>query len=208
MPGHRAGTIAVQPADAQQAVGHAGAAPAVGGVPHIAQLLQQLLGRTGLGAGIVADAPVPQQKRVVQRVQKVLLNAAVAVGLGFGSGYGQGGVVVKIGEIGQVELLKLAQGQQGVGTQVGGCQQCGRPVQQPAFMQGGLFKQEPRRHQRGRTKPRRCRQLAAAEQLRPGGKGIPRQPHSGKAGGQAPGAAALGAAGQHPRGQQNDHGAE
>ena len=44
MPGHRAAAIAVQPADAQQAVGHAGAAPAVGGVTHVAQLLQQLLG--------------------------------------------------------------------------------------------------------------------------------------------------------------------
>ena len=137
MPGHRAAAIAVQPADAQQAVGHAGAAPAVGGVTHVAQLLQQLLGGAGFGAGIVADAPIAQQEGVVQRVQKVLLDAAIAVGLGLGS------VIVKGGKVGQVELLKLAQGQNRVGAQVGGGQQGRRTAEQPplVYRQSGLFNQ-------------------------------------------------------------------
>ena len=150
MPGHWAAAIAVQPADAQQAVGHAGAAPAVGGVTHVAQLLQQLLGGAGFGAGIVADAPIAQQERVVQRVQKVLLDAAIAVGLGLGSGHGSGGVIVKGGKGGQVELLKLAQGQNRVGAQVCGGQQGRRTAKQPplVYRQSGLFNQQPRQNQR------------------------------------------------------------
>ena len=83
-------------------------------------------------------------------MQKVLLDAAIAVGLGLGSGHGSGGVIVKGGKGGQVELLKLAQGQNRVGAQVGGGQQGRRTAEQPplVYRQSGLFNQQPRQNQR------------------------------------------------------------
>ena len=140
----------------------------------------------------MADAPVPQQHRVVEGAAEVLFDAAVPAVLRPDGGDGLGVLVIELLEPAAGVAFELAQGQHGVGPQVPGQQQGQQHRSRPPGP--GAPAPQRRRGQRAQQQGPRRRQLAGRSVL-PGGQrvaGAPdrpqrRGPRQRPAGGRRPG---------------------